>query len=414
MFPPLKALPSFVKEIPASQLAHGYRFYNASITRLGEKLIMAYRIEYIEGNSKIAICELAPDLVPGPSTIVALVGLPNSDEEDPRVFVADGKLYLSFVEIVYPPNGNGLTVQGLARIDPDDNWRADRIPLEYGKNGHRNEKNWVFFDATKTKGQTLIGILYSIAFQKVAIFTGTGVFVEEYISAGIKNWPWGTLSGGTPALRITNTDGSKALLHFFHSRRPFAGRNAQYTMAASIMEAKEPYATLRLSREPLVWGSEQNPALVNNRSPTNNPLVIFPNGYVIEPDGSFLICLGVNDTYIAFVRFSIEDLNLVTPSEIPESILPPTKIVNNGSVRVRLKEKRKDGTTAQSQAFNGIIVNPGEVVVLTEGDAAAAGWEKFELMPPEAPPVEIETIDESPHKPKAVAAPAPQLVEAYP
>lgn len=246
------------------------------------------------------------------------------EHEDPRLFVADGKLFLAYIEL----NGrhrDGLFTQELVELSADLK-SARRIPLNYGNNGTKTEKNWIFFDA----GSGRIGIVYSLCPHKVAIISvEDGRLLEQHTTRGIAGWNFGTLSGGTPAMRASDD----TFIHFLHSYIPHARRQRQYSVSAAIFSANAPYACIGVSEKPLVWASEEDPAIVNPRRPNWNPLCIFPAG-LVEHDGTWLVSCGINDSSIALLKIS--NPLFVTPENTAKRSAIGSEFAPEGSVRVRV------------------------------------------------------------------------------
>ena len=71
--------------------------------------------------------------------------------------------------------------------------------------------------------------------------------------------------------------------------------------------ATEPFWTLGWTTTPLVWGSEASPTIHNPLPGGGHPICILPAGAMLDGHDVAISC-GVNDSYIAILKYGIEDL----------------------------------------------------------------------------------------------------------
>jgi predicted GH43/DUF377 family glycosyl hydrolase len=362
IFPSVKAHPRFLHVIEGAKFATALRNYNASLIQFDGGFVIAYRSENARGWSRIAVQSLKKNLQP---SSLAFIECPEGVEhEDPRLFVADGKLYLAFIEL----NGrhrDGLFTQELVELGEDAK-AVRRIPLAIGQNGKRSEKNWIFFDV----GEGKIGVIYSLRPHRVFIISSeTGSVVEEHTTPGIERWPFGTLSGGTPAVRFGDS-----FIHVFHSHQPDAKRSRRYSMSAAAFSAKAPYECISVSKEPLVWASDEDVSIVNPRRPNWNPLCVFPAGLFISNalDPLFAVSAGINDTSMASFGFKLADLNLVAVEKLPRNAaIVAGKEMPRGAVRVRVTPAPHGKVRSLGEPGGRYVT--GDEFITTPARAAALG-----------------------------------------
>ena len=365
MFPALSSLPQFAAALDARKLAPGLRHYNGSLVEHEGRIVLATRVDDVRGFSRIELQRLRKDFVPVGASVsfpLEAAGTRHVEHEDPRLFVAGGKLWLAFVEL----NGrhrDGLFTQELAELGADLK-PVRRIALRYGRNGEKNEKNWIFFDA----GAGRIGAVYSLHPHRVAIFdAGDGRLLAEHTTPGIERWHFGTLSGGTPAVRLGD-----GFIHFFHGYVPHLQRQRRYWLAAAVFEARAPHACTLVSAQPLVWASAEDAAIVNPRRPGWNPLCIFPSG-VIARDDSWLVSCGVNDSSLAVLRFTLADLALVEPSRTaPNLAIAEGESAPSGDL-VRVRVTKQPGGAIRTLGEPGGPYRSGEIFLTTIERARALG-----------------------------------------
>jgi len=205
--------------------------------------------------------------------------------EDPRFFKHEGQPWLSWVDSTWPaiPPTSMVKYQLVGWGEP--------VQPKIGKNdGTSIEKNFVFFE--------YIGIW--------CIYQCSPIQVTYELSSG-KNWqtpgprwPYGEIRGGTPPIEYEGN-----LLRFFHShlQNELTPPHHRYYVGAYLMEPTPPFKVVRVSRKPVLYGSEADNLTPYERKgcPHWKPNVVFPGGIVTKPDG-WLLSVGVNDSACAIVK----------------------------------------------------------------------------------------------------------------
>lgn len=293
--------------VDARLLKPSPRSYNASTCCIHGKVWMAYRSHRMDKGGKcgIAICEL-DDLTPQKSQWLDLGGATGFEHhEDPRLFVFNEKLHVSFSETTFPQGRPYISVQKYARLErANGGWKvAEVFRPRYGRNySDEMEKNWMFFEHD---GQ--LHAIYSAAPHVVIELRGDQV-VKEHRTAPL-TWPWGEIRGGSPPVPY----GLDHYITFFHSSTPATeGVWRRYWMGAYVFEAKAPFRVTQISPRPIAGGSERDNHGHDPRSPNSwKPFVVFPGGAIKTPNG-WDVAMGVNDWRIAIAHLQ-GDPELVDP-----------------------------------------------------------------------------------------------------
>ena len=223
---------------------------------------------------------------------------PHEQWEDPRAIVGkDGNVYLSFATWVHYKQWS--IRQSFARLSQD--WRKV-VPIwevPYGGNtrnpttGKTHEKNWIWFEHEgKWHCQ------YSI--NPGEVFSVTNGVVDNVWKAPDIKVPWDfgmPLRGGTPPTRVGDE-----YIAFFHTAVTWQKPKRRYHIGAYAFSAKPPFTLKRITRMPLLSGSEHDFRTLAG------PLVIFPNGAILQ-DGQWLVTFGVNDEACGWIKIPHEDLD---------------------------------------------------------------------------------------------------------
>lgn len=255
-------------------------------------------------DNDLAIFRLMPDLsvkdciVPTPPR-----RYPREQWEDPRVFVYDGRCFVSFATMV---RGMGWKIrQSLVVLDDDFSRFSVAVEPQFGGShpvpqlAQQTEKNWTWF----VRGPKLYCV-YSL--HPMEVFTmDSGAPVKLPVeSPEALPWEHGTLRGGTnPELR----DGQYWV--FFHSSMPWKdcfghcvmGTRRRYYMGALTFTADPPFRITAITPKPLLTGSEDDPRTLNG------PPVVFPCGAKLI-DGEWLISMGINDEQCGWISIPGKEL----------------------------------------------------------------------------------------------------------
>lgn len=292
-------------EGPKKERVKVTNWFNCSVCEYKGKKYFAYRMEAMPWctKMKIGLCLLDDDLQPiqGTNVIPKLHTslppfAPGFHCEDPRLFVYNDELYLSYTD--------GYQM-GQAKINPVTLEAEESFYIEK-PDPTRTEKNWTFFESD--------GKLYSV--YNIAphiIFEMEGKNWTEVARTNyVNSWRWGTIRGGTSPQR----DGDY-FISFFHSAVDSRNQNKgsrQYFMGAYLFESTFPFKPVAITKEPLLAGEDMNPHIPRL---SNRIYVVFPNGKFRTENG-WMVSLGYNDYDCRFI-------------EIPDTLLEEQWIPVHGS-----------------------------------------------------------------------------------
>ena len=296
-YPAIESLPEFAGKLTTEELwPEACRTFNGSIVRWNGRLIMAFRIERYDAMNEIGIGDVGSDFCSfGDAQVVKIPPCPGAHFEDPRLAVVNGQLYLAFAHVEF----GVMTVcrQRIVKLDGETLDFAEEVEIQFGRAGAGIiEKNWMPFE--RENGH--LGVVYSQQ-PHVVVDVGTR---KGFTSSGITEWPLGGyLSGRTPPVRV-DPGNVPAYLEFFGGHVKHQARGGRYYFGAQLIAAKAPYPIIAATMIPLIWASECSPTLLSSRPGSGHPICIYPAGTVVDGDEVLVSC-GVNDSYIAFLRFSL-------------------------------------------------------------------------------------------------------------
>lgn len=257
--------------------------------------------------SKIGLVEtnLSFHLVQDPS----LIPIPDDHIEDPRLFLYDKKLFMSYTHVRDGYSSCNTSLSDLSRKSST----ISCIDLSYKK--QRYEKNWTPFVYVNESGVEDLYFAYTLSpFRVLKVKKNLSGALEEQFSA--KNWNdsfwkerWGSISGGSQAILV---DGK--YLCFFHSKFSAWGIT-WYALGAFLFDGKPPFTPLKVSKTPILFqGIYTSPISKNIYCyPKTNLRVIFPCGLVHAREGHreiIHVTCGENDSAIKIVTFDKEKLFL--------------------------------------------------------------------------------------------------------
>lgn len=301
-YPAIEELPSFVRRIESGELQPGARHYNGSIARHAGRIFMAYRFETFRAVSHVGLCELDEGFnVLRDVTLCPKLAVPETHIEDPHMASVEGNLVCIVSAVIrgFP----STCQQRILILDPDRMTIAAEVPCALG-NVNGFEKNWTPFELP----QGGLGVIYKQSPRTVARVGDLAGWVAPEPPMRPQG-PEASISGRTGPLRVS--DG--LFLEFVggHVRMsgadPQKARGTRYWFGALAFEAKEPFTVVGWTKEPLVWGSEASPTIHNPLPGGGHPICIIPFGAMLDGDDVLLSC-GVNDSYIAILRFSVPEL----------------------------------------------------------------------------------------------------------
>lgn len=271
-----------------------WRAYNPSVCRFGGNLLMAYRFQPLPDpndedlRSSILLCRVTDDMR-GTEEHVAVEGLRGLHQEDPRLFIHDGKLHLAYSVARYPAHGFWGCHMELAQLKKTKaGWKAAfHYPLNLGANRADKEKNWQFF----SRNGSLCCVYKIVPHVIFDIAEGTARGFEYQ-----PPWRIGTPHGGTPPVSV---DGF--WFSFFHAWQENSDHARLYHLGAYAFD--DGGKVTGMTQVPLLSASEANGFVFNTKKVKWHPLVVFPCGAVFdEKEREWLISFGVNDSYCALMR----------------------------------------------------------------------------------------------------------------
>lgn len=314
---------------PVTLFSETSRHYNSGMTgHKGEKLLCTRAVNPATGLGQL-VWRRFENGIPKTFQIIDLP-FPKRREsyEDPRLFWHNRHLYLSYTEAFYLPVG-WIAHQKLALVNHDLTL-AKIWKIPYGDNGDpkHKQKNWSFFSYNKK-----LYFIYKIMGEHTIIRVEDGLPVEEIKTPSLDTWKWGTMSGGTPPIRLQDPTYGDVYLTFAHGYIPHIGRHRRYCMWTYMFKAEHPFPIVAIT-PPLLWGSEEDPDLENPEDKRWDPVVVFPNGAIYE-NGTWEVSAGVNDSYDCLAKFDHSKL----PFKPIEDWRPPWKSyfhTPNASLPVRV------------------------------------------------------------------------------
>jgi hypothetical protein len=288
---------------------------------VGDVLLHTWRSEDAVGKSTLWLGQV--DDRGKLSKCRSLIADPAFDAEDPRLFVVGDSLRLMWSKVRDTRHacGSWHVVMMLSYLDVGTLSIISSAEVALpGIKSRSCEKNWTPLPDG--------GWLYDIP-------AGVSSAADGRL---IKNrpfpYPWGTLSGSSPALPWPER---KTWLMIFHGCQPHPQRHKRYYFGAAEIDPAT-HRVLRLSRTPLVFSSEEDATIPCPRDARYNPSVVFPTGLV--RDGSrWLVSGGVHDSRDAWWSYSDADLCLVPLREALDTnrlLVHPGAVPPAGYVHVRV------------------------------------------------------------------------------
>lgn len=278
-------------------LSAGDIYFNSAIVRRGNNVHLLTRHTHNNRNSIVSWELDLESMRPGsPETLSAQ----HSTEhyEDPRALWWEERNRYVLIVCNYDLTRHHFAHQTILECN------ESFVPLEthhviHGKNGsalHTNtghEKNWTPFIH---EGKLLV--VYSINPHVVLQLEEGRKATVHQTGNGRVSWPWGEMRGSTPPILVGDE-----YVTFFHSSIPWrvvgGAAKRRYLCGALAFSAKPPFRVTRITKAPLLVGSEQDPLL------QWSPLVCFPVGSIIDGD-DYLITGGCNDACCFWQRIPIE------------------------------------------------------------------------------------------------------------
>jgi len=216
----------------------------------------------------------------------------NEQYEDPRILKYKDNYFISCAN--YQLKTLKYVHQKLLVLDNKFN-HVGNIHPKYDGNGTdvfsntKHQKNWTWFEYS---GKFMC--VYKMYPHTVLEFDMSGNCLNEYKTFEPINdtWKYGICRMGTnPVLH----DGYYH--NFFHSSLPWKNYKRQYFMGYYKFESTPPFKIVEISREPILYGNENDERQLKNIS----PLVVFPCGSICI-NGNFIVSYGFNDEQIGIIE----------------------------------------------------------------------------------------------------------------
>lgn len=292
--PAIEHLPEFLGHMSGHSLANACRNFNGAICSYKGKPIMAYRSEAYSAMNTVWMADLNSEYAVTSNAKINLPAEPGVNFEDPRLSVIGGRLHLIVAHVKF---GIPNTCKQRLFVLGDDYQPIEEIIVNYGNSDHGNvEKNWMPFELPYGG----LGLVYS---QRPHLVIDHATSFGHHTS-GVKDWAWGkSMNGRTPPIRV----GDQYYLSFFGGHIKHDFRGARYFMGAQLFRAGAPFEVLLATRNPLAWGSEFSPTVLSARPGSGHPACLFPAGIIRDGEDVIVSC-GVNDSYIALLRYSLSEL----------------------------------------------------------------------------------------------------------
>jgi predicted GH43/DUF377 family glycosyl hydrolase len=296
LFPPAHLQ---LPHLPVNRMAIKPGGYNPSILRWGERTLMAYRYHAdTTPHTKISIAELDQNLMVFRDRTCEASG---NSVEDGRLFLFGGHPWISYTVSQGPVGAWKCVVRYGRLVERTGGWAVEgQHLLPYGSNDSTSmEKNWVFFEWE--------GRLFCIYKSGVVLEIENNSVAKVHASDPVR-WMWGDMRGGS----IAGVHGDH-LVRFFHSRldnepRPTPWR---YFVGAALMENKPPFSVVKVSKRPILFGSEVDSIAGEERRKIHHwkPSVVFPCGAISDGE-DWIVSVGVNDASCILSKVAQKDLNL--------------------------------------------------------------------------------------------------------
>lgn len=257
---------------------------------------IAYRYHY-DGtlSTKLCIARLNPNgevLSDGP------LDVDGKSIEDPKLFLYRKELWVSFVTSNFPD----MPPKCVVRFGRVVNGKIQEIVQpNIGKNDWSTmEKNWTFF----VHRDQLYCVYRTHPQQEIYWLDGEPKAV--HYTPTEPRWHYGPIKGGTAPVEY---DG--AYLRFFHSTldNEFGQYRRRYFVGAYLMGKEPPFELLRVSKKPIIYGSEIDDLRVSQRPFHWKANVVFPGGATVQRYG-WCLSLGLNDSACLLAKIRPENLNL--------------------------------------------------------------------------------------------------------
>lgn len=273
--------------------------YNPCINAVGE---MVYRFH----KSGLASTKLARAILGKDGAVFANHELTIAGgiigEDDPKLFNFQGEQYLSWVESDWAQTGIPTACCVKYAKFKDGKLSDFQWPRLPGNDGKSFQKNYVFFE---NEGR-LFCVYQCHPTHRIYEFANhdNDKDPSTVYETDAPRWCYGDIRGGTPPLPYEGK-----LLRFFHSRinNNLGSVPWRYFIGAYLMEPEPPFKVVRVSKRPILYGSEVG-TVKKKDCHHFKANVVFVSG-VIETHNGWMCAIGENDSAALLCRIKPEQLN---------------------------------------------------------------------------------------------------------
>lgn len=284
---------------------------------------VAYRIEDSKQKivSGIQLSTLKEDKITDSKTFGCLEEQGTGDlYEDPRLFLHNGKAWMSFIRAVYK-DGVHWACQGIISVNGLGQWMAPTSAFfpNWGRNHNdvckgngilSREKNWTFFSYNQK-----IHVLYSINPLRVGVMNeDTGEITDISNTMFDSQWGYGIIHGSAGLIPF---DGG--LLGVFHSFNDGGDGQRKYHVGFYVVDPTS-WTVTAISKVPFMSAERDESKDLRPLGQPYRPNVIFPCG-LTEENGELLMSYGWQDCRAM--------LAYISKDEVRSSLMPVTKHYEN-------------------------------------------------------------------------------------
>ncbi len=285
----------------------------------------------------------------------------SSQTEDPRLFTWQDKIYLMYnnsLDGTLSGPRKIFIVEVVPRGDQPGFSFANDFRLRYA-NETKIEKNW-----TPVVDNEQLYFIYdfnkSVVLKIEKIDAENGEielvnFANSAAATSLPAWHFGSLSGGTPAVKdpISPEGNLVSVFHSFTREFDISGLKRKYYMGFVEFSLKDGLLIKRKSQVPVV-----DPSFYQGRNHNHGAQVVFPGGLIIRAD-KYIVAIGQHDESVKIL-------------EIPRSAVKKTyRSVSHDQGRIfRVFHSDSPGKIIDSKILEDEANDYGEII--DEGDSSLA------------------------------------------
>jgi len=289
--------------------------FNPCIVRWKDKILMSFRVRdpNTASTDQIGLVLLTNDFeLAGPATILERFNetittrfyMP-SYAQDPRLITLNDELYIIYSNIYPTHSGQAVRRMVIGKVNYDSHGfnlvhPHPLLSIE-GFELDKKEKNWVPFIFENN-----LLLAYSISPHRVVQpLDLENTCVPFSLCQKSITWDWGTIRGGTPALKVGD-----CYLSFFHSLKGMTTVQSDkenmthYFMGAYTFDAKPPFTIKSMSKKPIVAKTFYEGPMYHNWKPLR---AIYPMGFVFD-DQFIWVSYGRQDHEMWVVKLDRKEL----------------------------------------------------------------------------------------------------------